>query len=95
MFKTNIFMNTKLLLCVKGIEDADCLFSSADARKLIRNFNNATAIELDFSGIEAIGDEFAHELFIVWRKENPESTIAVVKACESVETAISRVLKAR
>ena len=88
-------MNTKLLLCVKGIEDVDCLFSSADARKLIRNFNNATAIELDFSGIEAIGDEFAHELFIVWREENPESTIAVVNARESVATVIEQIMKSR
>ncbi|MBR2335619.1 MAG: DUF4325 domain-containing protein [Clostridia bacterium] len=71
------------------------MMSGADARELIINFEKGTAITLDFSGIEEIGDEFARELFITWREENPESTIAVVNARESVATVIEQIMKSR
>ena len=88
-------MSTKLQLRVRDILGSDHLLSSVSACELICNFNNATAIELDFSGVNEMGDDFAREIFIVWRGENPESTIAVIKASECVEKIIERVMKSR
>ena len=88
-------MSTRVLLRVKDSLSACNMMSGADARELIINFEKGTAITLDFSGIEEIGDEFARELFITWREENPESTIAVVNARESVATVIEQIMKSR
>lgn len=88
-------MSTRVLLRVKDSLNASNMMSRADARELIINLDKGSAITLDFSGIEEIGDEFARELFITWREENPESTIAVVNARESVATVIEQIMKAR
>lgn len=88
-------MSTRVLLRVKDSLSTCNMMSGADARELIINFEKGAAITLDFSGVEEIGDEFARELFITWREENPESTIAVVNARESVATVIEQIMKAR
>ena len=88
-------MSTRVLLRVKDSLNASNMMSGADARELIINLDKGSAITLDFSGIEEIGDEFARELFITWREENPESTIAVVNARDSVATVIEQIMKAR
>ncbi len=88
-------MSTRVLLRVKDGLNASNMMSRADARELIINLDKGSAITLDFSGIEEIGDEFARELFITWREENPESTIAVVNARESVATVIEQIMKSR
>lgn len=88
-------MSTRVLLRVKDSLSTCNMMSGTDARELINNFEKGAAITLDFSGVEEIGDEFARELFITWREENPESTIAVVNARESVATVIEQIMKSR
>ena len=88
-------MSTRVLLRVKDSLSTCNMMSRADARELIINLDKGSAITLDFSGVEEIGDEFARELFIMWREENPESTIAVVNARDSVATVIEQTMKAR
>ena len=88
-------MNTKIQLRIKDILGPNGLISGDAAHALICHFKKATAIELDFSGVDEMGDDFAREIFIVWREKNPKSTITVIKACEGVENVIWRVMKAK
>ena len=40
-----------------------------------------------------MGDDFAHEIFVIWRKRNPKSTISVIGASKEAENVIFRVMK--
>lgn len=88
-------MSTREFFCVKDrLKDCN-MISGEDARELICRFKKDTAITLDFSGVDQIGDDFAREIFIAWRGENPESTISVINARESVASVIEQIMKMR
>ena len=46
--------------------------SRSQAKRLCRNLDKFADVELDFSGVETIGQGFAHELFVVFQKQHPE-----------------------
>ena len=88
-------MNNKLQLRVTDIVGSICPLSSDSAQKLICKFSNTTSLELDFSGVEEMGDDFAREIFVIWRERNPKSTISVIGASKEAENVIFRVMKSR
>lgn len=50
---------------------------------------------LDFSGIKAISEEFAYELFVTWKNSSPDIFPDIVKASEDIENTIKRSMKKR
>ena len=88
-------MFSNMYIRVRDILKADTAESGEDARSLIGEFKNGSTITLDFAGINSIGDEFAHELFVAWKKENKIATIKVFNAGDAVASTIERVLKTR
>ena len=46
---------------------------------------------MDFNGIDDIGQGFAHELFVVFRRKHPEVKLITVNANEDVQKMISHV----
>lgn len=67
------------------------LISRSEARRLgivLEKFNEAV---LDFKEINSIGQAFAHELFIVFKKNHPEMSIVPINANQEVSDMIKRV----
>ena len=65
--------------------------SRSEARRLcslIGQFREAT---LDFTGVREIGQAFVHELFIVWKRENPDFVLNVENASDAILGMIRRV----
>lgn len=65
--------------------------SRSQARRLCSGFDKFEEIELDFDGVDDIGQAFAHEIFIVFQKKHPEINIKVKNTNENVLSMINRV----
>ena len=48
-------------------------------------------MELDFSGVEKIGQGFAHELFVVWQNAHPSVKLIAAGENENVKRMIRHV----
>ncbi len=80
---------------MKDFFKCDRLTSSSEAIALTKVLRNAGIVTLDFSGIDSIEEPFAHELFVTWYKSNPNAILSVIRANESVETAIGEILRTK
>lgn len=69
--------------------------SRSEARRLCSLVSDFKEITLDFTGVEEVGQAFCHELFVVWRRNNPEIVINVVGACDDVAGMLKRVQNTR
>ena len=80
----------KTQICLRNMFD---LFpvSRSQAKRLYRNFDKFKEVELDFDGIEEIGQGFAHELFVVFPREHPNVRLSVTGAGETVQMMIRHV----
>ncbi len=66
------------------------LISRSQAKRILARFDRFKEVILDFHGVESIGQAFADEIFRVFRRNNPEITIAVVRANKAVTQMIKR-----
>jgi len=66
------------------------LVSRSQARRLVARFGEFRRVVLDFSGVDAIGQAFADEVFRVWQRRHPEVELSRVEAAEPVERMIRR-----
>ena len=67
--------------------------SRSQAKRLCRNLDKFTEVELDFSGVEKIGQGFAHELFVVYQNEHPTIRLLPINQNETVARMIQHVLR--
>ncbi len=67
------------------------LVSRSQARRLLDRLSGFKHIELDFSGIDLIGQAFADEIFRVFVQNNPEIVISHLNANADIERMIRRV----
>ncbi len=65
--------------------------SRSEARRLTELISSFKQVELDFSGVEEVGQAFVHELFGVWQKNNPNIEITITNANSDVDFMIRRV----
>ena len=65
--------------------------SRSQARRLYNRFDRFDEVELDFRGVDEIGQAFAHELFVKFASLKPDIKIKVVNAGKEVENMINRV----
>ncbi|MBQ9086218.1 MAG: DUF4325 domain-containing protein [Clostridia bacterium] len=65
--------------------------SRSEARRLGELVSDFKEITLDFSGVEEVGQAFCHELFVVWKKNNPDAILNIINACDDVNFMIQRV----
>lgn len=66
--------------------------SRSEARRLGAMISKFEEVSLDFSGVERIGQGFAHELFVVFPAHNPKIQLATTNACPEVQGMIDRVI---
>jgi DNA-binding transcriptional ArsR family regulator len=64
--------------------EGDTLVSRSQARRLTARFDRFRHVELDFSGIVAIGPAFADELFRVFPRAHPEVELTSVNLAPAV-----------
>ena len=69
--------------------------SRSQARRLYRSIERFREVELDFSGVAQIGQGFAHEIFVVYKREHPEIEILTVNAGEQVQKMVNHVLNTK
>lgn len=66
--------------------------SRSEARRLLGSIALFNDIILDFSGVEEIGQGFAHELFVLGKQKFPNINLNTVNTCKNVENMITRVV---
>lgn len=69
--------------------------SRSEARRLCAMIFDFKEAILDFAGVEEIGQAFAHELFVVFKKSNPNVSIKIENAAPNVEFMIKRVINTK
>ncbi|WP_298135494.1 DUF4325 domain-containing protein [Acidiferrobacter sp.] len=68
----------------------DNLVSRSQAKRLLARFERFKHVVLDFTGVTAIGQAFADEVFRVFREKNPQVQISVCNANPEVMRMIER-----
>lgn len=66
--------------------------SRSEARRLLGSISVFTEINLDFSGVEEIGQGFAHELFVLGKQKFPHINLRTINTNKAVEDMIKRVI---
>lgn len=69
--------------------------SRSEARRLGELIVKFKEIDLDFINVEEVGQAFAHELFIVWQRNNPTIKLNVLNTCDDVDFMIRRVINTK
>lgn len=69
---------------------SDGYISRSQARRVLIGLDKFKIVELDFAGVETIGQGFADEVFRVWQKKHPDIKIVYKNAAENVEFMIKR-----
>ena len=66
--------------------------SRSEARRLLECIAIFHDVDLDFSGVEEIGQGFAHELFVLGKQKYPNINLRTIHTCKTVEDMIKRVI---
>jgi hypothetical protein len=80
------FYRTRFLVSLAGLEGS--LVSRSQAKRVASRLDSFAEVELDFWGVETIGQGFADELFRVWPLAHKNTQFSVVNA----NPAISKML---
>lgn len=77
---------------MKKICDNGYPVSRSQAKRLYFGFDKFNTVILDFKDVEDIGQGFAHELFVVFKRKNPNIELKAINANEDVLKMINHVL---
>ena len=83
-------MNTRIIL--KDHFDSIPV-SRSQAKELYTLMEKSTEVELDFNGIEWMGQGFAHQLFVVFANEHPNIRMIPINMNEDVTRMHVHVLR--
>lgn len=64
--------------------------SRSEARRVLAGLDPFTEIEVDFTGVDDVGQGFVDELFRVWPQANPDKRIIPVHMNEAVQFMVKR-----
>ena len=74
--------------------EGEKLVSRSQAKRVAHRFERFTRVELDFTGVEEIGQAFADEIFRVFAAMHPDILISPVNTSPAVAQMIRRVVSA-
>ena len=66
--------------------------SRSEASRLLGSISVFTDVNLDFAGVEEIGQGFPHELFVLGILNYPQINLKTTNTCKTVEDMIKRVI---
>ncbi len=69
------------------------LISRSQAKRVMKGMERFNLVEVDFTGVETIGQGFADEMFRVWQSFHQETMIKPTHASDRIKKLISRVTK--
>ncbi len=81
---------TKTAVSVRLYKNNVQYVSRSQARRIVVGLEQFKTIELDFQGIDTVGQAFADEIFRVWHARHPEIRIIPKNMNENVEFMIKR-----
>lgn len=81
---------TKTHVPIKNIFEDDPV-SRSQAKRLCHRFEKFEEVELDFEGINEIGQGFAHEIFVVFQNNYKNIKLTPINMTEEVEKMIRHV----
>jgi len=71
--------------------EGEFLVSRSQAKRIANRFDRFRHVEVDFEGIDEIGQAFADELFRVFARSHPDTLLVPVNTAPAVARMISRV----
>lgn len=80
----------KTRITVKLFQFGRDLPSRSEAKRVTMNLENFRVIELDFAGVETVGQAFADEIYRVWQNRHHGIQILTVNANENIRFMIRR-----
>ncbi len=81
----------KTIVPVKlGQYEGEKLVSRSQAKRLIFRFEKFRTVILDFAGVEEIGQAFSDEVFRVFQKAHPDTSLVPVNMTAAVKDMVSR-----
>ena len=75
---------------VKLFELGVSFVSRSEAKRLLAGMEQFAEIEVDFSGVESVGQGFVDELLRVWPRERPETKVVPIGMNPAVEFMVRR-----
>ncbi len=81
----------KTSIPMKNIYGNSFPVSRSQARRLYNRLDQFSEVELDFNGVDEIGQAFAHELFVKFASNHPEVKLNVVNSNEKIDAMINHV----
>ncbi|MCL1807328.1 MAG: DUF4325 domain-containing protein [Oscillospiraceae bacterium] len=88
----------KTIIPIKLLEYGDqspIFVSRSQARRLLTRIERFKIVQLDFSGIETIGQGFADEVFRVFKSNHPDVELSPINCSEAVHQMIRHILEYR
>ncbi len=85
------FEFNKTEIKVRLYKIANNLISRSEAKRILFGLDKFERVELDFKGVDTVGQGFADEIFRVWQNNNKDVKIDFVNANENVEFMIGHV----
>lgn len=82
---------TKTHIPIKHIYEDDPV-SRSQAKRLCNRFDSFQEVELDFNGVDEIGQGFAHEIFVVFQNRHKNVKLIPVNESEEVKRMINHVI---
>lgn len=83
------FYKTRFFLSLAMLEGS--LISRSQAKRVAARFEKFAEVELDFAGVESMGQGFTDELLRVWALAHPQTRLVVVNASDDVLRIINHV----
>lgn len=90
MFADNDGGFTKTCIPIKNFFETYPV-SRSQAKRLSNRFENFQEVELDFEGVDEIGQGFAHELFVVFQRNHKNIKLIPIHFSEEIERMITHV----
>jgi DNA-binding transcriptional MerR regulator len=66
------------------------LMSRSEARRLVQGLDEFTEVDLDFEGVDSVGQGFVDEVFRVWAVDHPRTRIVPVNMAPAVRFMVER-----
>jgi len=84
-------MHTKTKLSLKTIFESSPV-SRSQAKSLCQMFDSSSEVILDFEGLDWMGQGFAHQIFVIFRREHPDISVIPENMNEAVKKMYNHVV---
>jgi anti-sigma regulatory factor (Ser/Thr protein kinase) len=84
------FQFTRTRPSVKLAETATTFVSRSEAKRLMARLEGFEQVELDFAGVDAVGQGFVDEVFRVWASDHPQAKLVATNMNSAVEFMVRR-----